>query len=83
MAEPADDEIDDGSSSGTVDEGCRGVAVDDVVEEEAPTGWRRTEQGVGFRRGFSRPRCTIGWADGMGVGNHGLGTRLSEMWGKL
>ena len=23
------------------------------------------------------------WADGMGVGNHGLGTRLSEMWGKL
>ena len=26
---------------------------------------------------------TNGWADGMGVGNHGLGTRLSEMWGKL
>ena len=38
---------------------------------------------MGFRRGFSRPRCTNGWADGMGVGNHGLGTRLSEMWGKL
>jgi hypothetical protein len=37
---------------------------------------------VGLRR-FSRPRCTNGWADGMGVGNHGLGTRLSEMWGKL
>ena len=48
-----DDEIDDGSSSGTVDEGRRGVAVDDVVGEEAPAGWR-TEQGVGFRRGFSR-----------------------------
>ena len=77
-----DDEIDDGSSSGTVDEGRRGVAVDDVVGEEAPAGWR-TEQGVGFRRGFSRPRCTNGWADGMAVGNHGLETRLSEMWGKL
>ena len=59
-----DDQIDDGSSSGTVDEGRRGVAVDDVVGEEAPAGWR-TKQGVGFRRGFSRPRCTNGWADGM------------------
>ncbi len=77
-----DDEIDNGSSSGTLDEGRRGVAVDDVVGEEAPAGWR-TEQGVGFRRGFSRPRCTNGWADGMAVGNHGLETRLSEMWGKL
>ena len=76
-----DDEIDDGSSSGTVDEGRRGVAVDDVVGEEAPAGWQ-TEEGVGLR-GFSRPRCTNGWADGMGVGNHGLETRLSEMWGKL
>ena len=47
----------------------RGVAVDDIVGEEAPAGWR-TEQGVGFRRGFSRPRCTNGWANGMGVGNH-------------
>ena len=77
-----DDEIDDGSSSGTVDEGHRDVAVDDVVGEEAPAGWR-TEQGVGFRRRFSRPRCTNGWADGMAVGNLGLETRLSEMWGKL
>ena len=77
-----DDEIDVGSSSGTVDEGRRGVAVDDVIGEEAPAGWR-TEQGVGFRRGFSRPRCMNGWADGMAVGNHGLETRLSEMWGKL
>ena len=66
----------------TVDEGRRGVAVDDVVGEEAPAGWR-TEQGVGFRRGFSRPRCMNEWADGMAVGNHGLETRLSEMWGKL
>ena len=55
--------------------------MDDVVGEEAPAGWR-TEEGVGLR-GFCRPRCTNGWADGMGVGNHGLGTRLSEMWGKL
>ena len=67
VAKPRDDEIDDGSSSGTVDEGRRGVAVDDVVGEEAPAGWR-TEQGVGFRHGFSRPRCTNGWADGMAVG---------------
>ena len=43
---------------------------------------RRTKEGVGLR-GFSRPRCTNGWADGMGLGNHGLGTRLSEMQGKL
>ena len=56
--------------------------MDDVVGEEDPAGWQ-TEQGVGFRRGFSRPRCTNGWADGMAVGNHGLETRLSEMWGKL
>ena len=41
------DEIDDGSSSGTVDEGRRGVAMDDVVGEEAPAGWR-TEEVWGF-----------------------------------
>ena len=55
--------------------------MDDVVGEEAPAGWR-TEEGVGLR-GFSWPWCMNGWADGMGVGNHGLGTCLSEMWGKL
>ena len=76
-----DDQIDGGSSSGMVDEGRRGVAVDDVVGEEARAGWR-TEEGVGLR-GFSWPRCTNGGADGMVVGNHGLETRLSEMWGKL
>ena len=76
-----DDQIDDRSSFGTVDEGCRGVVVDDIVGEEAPARWR-TEERVGHH-GFSRPRCTNGWADGMGVGNHGLGTRLYEMWGKL
>ena len=53
-------EIEDGSSSGMVDEGRRGVAVDDVVGEEPPARWR-TEQGVGFRGGFSRPRCTNCW----------------------
>ena len=31
-----DDEMDDGSSSGEVDEGRRAVAVDEVVGEEAP-----------------------------------------------
>ena len=65
-----------------VDEGRRGVVVDYVAGEEASNGWR-TEQGVGFRRGFSRPRCPNGWVDGMAVGNQGLETRLSEMCGKL
>ena len=55
--------------------------MDDVVGEESLAGWRM-EECVGLR-GFSWPRCTNGWADVMGVGNHGLGTRLSEMWGKL
>ena len=41
--------------------------MDDVIGEEAPARWR-TEQGVGFRRGFSRLH---------------RGARLSEMWGKL
>ena len=35
-----DGEMDDGSSSGEVDEGRRAVAVDDVVGEEAPSGQR-------------------------------------------
>ena len=46
-----DHEIDDGSSSGMVDEGRRGVAVDDFVGEEASTRWW-TEQGWGFVAGF-------------------------------
>ena len=75
-----EDEIDDGSLSGTMDEGRRGVVVDDVVGEEALAGWW-TEEGV--RLHGSRPRCTNGWVDGMSVGNHGLETHLSEMWGKL
>ena len=41
-----DGEMDDGSSSGTVDEGRRGVAEDGVVGEEAPAGWRTEEGGV-------------------------------------
>ena len=35
-----DDELDDGSSSGEVDEGRLAVAVDDLVGEEAPAGQR-------------------------------------------
>ena len=35
-----DNEMDDGSSAGEVDEGRRAVAVDDVVGEEAPAGQR-------------------------------------------
>ena len=35
-----DGEMDDGSSSGEVNEGRRAVAVDDVVREEAPAGQR-------------------------------------------
>ena len=60
-----DDEIDDGSSSDTADEGRRGVAVDDIVGEEAPAGWQ-TEDGVGLR-GFSWPRYKwVGGWDGSG-----------------
>ena len=46
-----DNEIDDGSSSGTVDEGRRGVAVDDVVEKRLQLGggWSRV---WGFVTGF-------------------------------
>ena len=35
-----DGEMDDGSSSGKVDEGRRAVVVDDIVGEEAPAGQR-------------------------------------------
>ena len=35
-----DDGMDDGSSSGEADEGCRAVALDDIVGEEAPAGQR-------------------------------------------
>ena len=35
-----DGEMDDGSSSGEVDEGRRAVALDDVIGEEAPAGQR-------------------------------------------
>ena len=61
-----------------MDEGRRGVDVDDVVGEEAPAGWR-TEEGVGLRR-FSWPQCMNGWADGMGVGIYGFGTDTSPTY---
>ena len=35
-----DGEMDDGSSSGEVDEGRRAVVLDDIVGEEAPAGQR-------------------------------------------
>ena len=46
-----DDEIDNGSSSGAVEEGRRAVAVDDVVGEESPAGRRSggRRRSVGFR----------------------------------
>ena len=43
-----DDEMDDGSSSGEVDEGRRAVAVDDVVREEAPAGSDEVVDGGGW-----------------------------------
>ena len=64
-----DGEIDNGSSSGVVDEGRRAVAVDDVVGEESPDGqqsggrWRS----VGFS-GFWQPRCMNGGTKGKGGG---------------
>ena len=63
-----DDEIDNGSSSGAVDEGRRAVAVDDVVGEESPAGRRSGDRwrSVGFR-GFWRPRCTNGGRRGRGA----------------
>ena len=79
-----DDEIDDESSSGAVDEGRRAVAVDDVVGDEAPAGrrWGANGGGWGFAAGgerFWRPRFSNGEKKGMGGGNHDLGTRLFEM----
>ena len=44
-----------------VDEGRRGVVVDDVVGEEAPAGWR-TEEGVGLRGFF--PASVYEWVGG-------------------
>ena len=79
-----DDEIDDGSSSGAVDEERRAVAVDDIIGEEDPAGrqWGADGGGWGFAAGgerFWRPRFLNGEKKGMGGGNHDLGTRLSEI----
>jgi hypothetical protein len=41
-----DDEVDNGSTSGAVDEGHRADAVDNIVGEEAPAGRRMEEGGV-------------------------------------
>ena len=60
-----DDEIDEGSSSGAVDEGRRVVAVDEVVGEESPAGRRSggRPRSVGFR-GFWRAWSTNGGTKG-------------------
>ena len=71
-----DDEMDDGSSSGEVDEGHRVVVVDDVIGEEAPAGWR-----CGASRVFAA--SVYEWGLRGWDGNHGLGTRLSKVWRKL
>ena len=64
-ADLAGDDIDNGSSSGAVDEGRRAVAVDDVVREESPAGRRSGGRGRSVRfRGFWRPRCTNGGMKG-------------------
>ena len=77
-----DGEMDDGSSSGEVDEGRRAVAVDDVVGEEAPAGWRTEEGGV--ERVFWRPRSTNGEKGGREEGgNHVFRAHLSQMRGNL
>ena len=75
-----DDEIDNGSSSGAVDEGRRAVAVDDVVGEESPAGRRSggRRRSMDFR-GVWRPRCTNGEGGRRGRVEPSLGTRLSEM----
>ena len=64
-----DDEIDNGSSSGAVDEGRRAVAVDDVVGEESPAGRRSGGRwrSVGFR-GFWWPGISNGKKEAMGGG---------------
>lgn len=64
-----DDEIDDRSSSGAVDEGQRAIAVDNIVGEESPAGRRSggRRRSVGFH-GFWWPRCTNGGNKGEGRG---------------
>ena len=64
-----------------MEEGRRGVDVDDIVGEEAPAGWR-TEQGVGFHCWSEEVMAAwdFKWRKGgNGRGNHDLGTRLSKM----
>ena len=63
-----DGDMEDGSSSGEVDEGRRAVAVDDVVGEEAPAGQRLRggRRRVGFRS-WSREvmaACDFEWRKG-------------------
>ena len=79
-----DDQIEDRSSSGTVDEGRRGVAVDDIVGKRLRLGSGDVADGGGW--GFAagaerlwRPGISNGEKDLIGGGNHDLGMRLSKM----
>ena len=63
-----DGEMDDGSSSGEVDEGRRAVAVDDVVGEEAPAGNGDVADGGGW--GFAAGAERL-WRPGISNGEKG------------
>ena len=58
-----DDQIDDGSSSGTVDEGRRGVAVDDIIGKRLWLGGRQRRLWgfAGFRGLGVRMGGRMGW----------------------
>ena len=58
-----DDQIDDGSSSGMVNEGRRGLLVDDIIGEEAlaECGRRRVWGFAGFRGLGVRMGGLMGW----------------------
>ena len=68
-----DDEIDNGSSSGTMDEGRRAVAVDEVVREEALAWWRKAAVG------WQTEECGVSRLVERGFG--GLGVRMGKMEG--
>ncbi len=77
-----DDEMDDGSSSGEVDEGRQAVAVDDGVGVAAPARWSMgwwTEKAGRSGEVVVAP-TVYEWGNGGGGGISNCGTRLSEMW---
>ena len=64
-----------------MDEGRRGVAVDNVVGEEAPAGWQTEEGGVSRleRRGYGGLGFRMAKMRRWEMVNHDLGTCLSKM----